>query len=60
LALKVLKALGGKVKMRRAELVQHLQAQDYSEREIDAMLKGLHNAGVLRCIVGKYSEVFVA
>jgi len=35
----VLKALGGKVKMRRADLVQHLQAQDYSENEIDAMLK---------------------
>jgi len=39
LALKVLKALGVKVKMRRADLVQHLQAQDYSENEIDAMLK---------------------
>jgi hypothetical protein len=60
LALKVLKALGGKVKMRRAELVQHLQAQDYSEKEIDAMLKALHTAGVLRCTVGKYSEVYVA
>ena len=60
LALKVLKALGGKVKMRRAELVQHLQAQDYSEKEIAAMLKGLHTTGVVRCTVGKYSEVHVA
>ncbi|HEY3155365.1 MAG TPA: hypothetical protein VGK76_01895 [Candidatus Eisenbacteria bacterium] len=60
LALKALKALGGKVRVRRAELVQHLQAQNYSEKEIDAMLKGLHTAGVLRCTVGKYSDVYVA
>src|SRR6266849_1584088 len=30
LALKLVRALGGKAQMRRAELVQHLQAQDYS------------------------------
>ena len=60
LALKVLKALGGKAKMRRADLVQHLQAQDYAGKEIDATLKGLHTAGVVRCTVGKYSDVHVA
>src|ERR1700688_1989839 len=49
LALKLVKALGGKAQMRRADLVQHLQAQDYSENEIDAMLKGLHSSGVLTC-----------
>jgi hypothetical protein len=60
LALKLAKALSGKVQMRRAELVQHLQAQDYSENEIDAMLKGLHSTGVLKCGVGRYSDAHVA
>jgi len=59
LALKLVKALGGKDQMRRAELVQHLQAQDYSEKEIDAMLKGLHTSGVLTCAPGRYSDVRV-
>jgi hypothetical protein len=59
LALKLLKALGGKAKIRRAELVQHLQAQDYSAIEIDAMLRGLHAAGIVKCSVGKYSDVFI-
>jgi len=60
LGLKLVKALGGKAKMRRAELVQHLQAKDYSEDEIDAMLKGLHSAAVIKVSVGKYSDVYVA
>ena len=60
LALKLVKGLGGKAKIRRAELVQHLQAQGYSEGEVDAMLKRLHSAGVLKCTVGKYSEAYVA
>jgi phage replication-related protein YjqB (UPF0714/DUF867 family) len=60
LALKVVKALGGKAKMRRADLVQHLQAQGYSETEIDVMLKGLHAAGVFKCSVGKYSDACIA
>jgi hypothetical protein len=58
LALKLVKALGGKAQVRRAELVQHLQAQDYSENEIDSMLKGLHSVGVLKVTVGKYSDVY--
>lgn len=60
LALKLVKTLGGKDKMRRAEMVQHLQAQDYSENEIDDMLKGLHSSGVLKCAVGRYSDVYIA
>jgi len=60
LALKLVKALGGKAQMRRADLVQHLQAQDYSENEIDAILKGLHSSGVLTCAPGRYSDVRVA
>jgi hypothetical protein len=60
LALKLVRALEGKAKMRRAELVQHLQAQGYSEAEVDSMLKKLHSAGILKCTVGKYSEAYVA
>ena len=60
LALKIVHALDGKEKMRRAELVQHLQAQEYKEREADSMLKKLHKSGVLKCTVGKYSEPYVA
>jgi hypothetical protein len=60
LALKLVKALGGKTQMRRADLVQHLQVQGYLENEIDAMLRGLHSEGVLRCAVGRYSDVHIA
>ncbi len=60
LALKLVRALAGKSKMRRAELVQHLQAQGYQETEVDAMLKTLHSAGVMKCTVGKYSDTFIA
>jgi hypothetical protein len=60
LALKLVKALDGKAMMRRAELVQHLQAEGYQEKQIDAALKGLHSAGVLKCTVGKYSDAYVA
>src|SRR5262249_39571823 len=37
LALKVIRALDDKAKIRRAELVQHLQAQGYSESEVDSI-----------------------
>ena len=60
LALKIVHALDGKAKMRRAELVQHLQAQEYTEHEAEAILTKLHQAGVLKCTVGKYSEAYVA
>jgi hypothetical protein len=60
LALKLVRALNGRQKMRRAELIQHLQAEDYDEVAIDTMLKKLHKAGVLKCTVGKYSDAYVA
>lgn len=60
LALKLVKALNGKQQIRRAELIQSLQAQGYEQVHIDAVLKGLHSAGVLKCTVGKYSEVYIA
>lgn len=60
LALKLVKALDGKVKIRRADLVQHLQAQGYSDNETDQMLRRLHAEGILKCTVGKYSEAYIA
>jgi hypothetical protein len=60
LALKLVRALNGKAQMRRAELVQNVQAQGYEEAEIEGMLKGLHSAGILKCTVGKYSDAYVA
>jgi len=60
LAIKMVRALDGKEKMRRAELVQHLQAMEYAELEIDFMLKKLHSSGVFKCTVGKYSEAYIA
>ena len=60
LAIKTIRALDGKAKMRRAELVQHLQAEGYTESEADEMLRKLHSAGLVKCTVGKFSEAYVA
>lgn len=60
LAIKIVRALDGKPKIRRAELVQHIQALGYAETEIDRMLKKLHASGVVRCTRGKYSDAYVA
>lgn len=60
LALKTVRALDGKAKMRRAELVQHLQAQGYAERDVEAMLKKLHSGGVIKSTVGRFSQAYVA
>ena len=60
LALKVVHALDGKAKMRRAELVSHLKGIGYPDAEIENMLKGLHSSGIVRCTVGKSSEAYIA
>lgn len=60
LATKIVHALDGRPKMRRAELIQHLQAAGYKEQEVDHMLKKLHSSGVVKCTVGKYSEAYIA
>jgi len=60
LGLKLVRTLSGKATIRRAELVQHLQAQDYTETEIEAVLKGLHSHGVLKCTVGRYADAYIA
>lgn len=60
LALKVVRAIDGKDEIRRAELVQHLQALGYSEKEADQMIKKLHTAGMIKCTVGKSSVAYIA
>lgn len=60
LALKLVHALDDKTKMRRSELVQHLQAQGYEESEVNSLLKKLNVSGILKCSVGKYSEAYIA
>jgi len=60
LALKIVRALDGKERIRRAELAQHLQAQQYSEAEADYMLKKLHAQGVVTTTKGRYADVHIA
>ncbi|WP_315711647.1 MULTISPECIES: hypothetical protein [unclassified Bradyrhizobium] len=56
-SLKAVRALDAKSKIRRAELVQHLEAKGYETDEVEWVLKQLHNTKVIRVTVGKYSEV---
>jgi hypothetical protein len=60
LAIKTVRALDGKDKVRRAELFQLLQAREYEEREVEFILKKLHSSGIVKCTVGKYSEAYIA
>lgn len=60
LSLKIIRALDGTAQMRRAVLVQILQADGYKEGEVDTMLKKLNSSGVVKCTVGKYSDVYIA
>ena len=60
LAIKIVRALDGKIKIRRAQLFQQLQAKGYVETEIDTMLKILHDAGVVKSTVGRYADTYVA
>ncbi len=60
LALKVVHALDVKVNVRRADLVQQLQAGGYRKPEIDAMLRNLHRSGLVMTSKGRYADVTVA
>ena len=60
LALKLIHYLDGKAKVRRADMVQSLQARGYSEEEISDMLAKLHKEGLLKVSRGRFSEVRVA
>jgi hypothetical protein len=60
LSIKIIHCLDGKDKIRRAELVQHLQAKGYGEPAIESMLKKLHSTGIIKCTVGRFADVHVA
>jgi hypothetical protein len=60
LALKLIHYLDGKSKARRADIVQSLQAADYSEDAISEMLTKLHKGGLLKVSRGRFSDVRVA
>jgi hypothetical protein len=60
LALKTIRAFDEKSKMRRAELVQHLQARGYAEKDIDITLKKLGDCGMIKCTVGRFSDVQIS
>ena len=60
LALKLVRFLDGKSKMRRADVTQAMQAQSYTESEIHDMLKKLHDEGLLRVTRGRYADVSLA
>jgi hypothetical protein len=60
LALRLIHSLDGRAFVRRAEVVQLVQAKGYRTDDIEAMLKRLHGAGLLRCSVGRESKVRVA
>ena len=60
LAIKVIRQLDGKPKIRRLDLIQNLQAENYTKAEVEQVLKKFHKAGVLNCTQGKYSDVRIA
>jgi hypothetical protein len=60
LALKIIHTLDGREEIRRAELIQSLQAKGYSEKEIEVMLKKLHDKQVIHCSVGRNSSVIIS
>jgi hypothetical protein len=59
LAHKLIRTLDGKDSVRRTDLVQHLQAQNYSADDINDCLKGLHSKKIINCAQGRYSDVTV-
>jgi hypothetical protein len=62
LALKVIHTLDGVQEVRRADIVQRLQADNsrYTEDEIDDMIKRLHKAKLIRSQQGPHSRVHIA
>jgi hypothetical protein len=60
LALKLIHHLDGREKARRADMVQSLQVNRYSEREISDMLSKLNKEGLLKVGRGRFSEVRIA
>ncbi len=62
LALKVIHKLDGSTQVRRADVVQQLQGDvaQYSERDVDDMIKKLHRAKLVRSQQGPHARVQIA
>jgi hypothetical protein len=62
LALKIIHYLDGETDVRRADIVQHLQADQsrYTANEIDSMIAKLHDAKLIRSQQGPYARVQIA
>lgn len=62
LALKIVHALDGARDVRRADIVHKLQADPsrYTAEEVDAMLKKLHSAKLIRSQQGPYARVQIS
>lgn len=60
LALKQVHYLDGKNEVRRADLVQSVQAAGYTASDVEEMLKSLHTAGLLNVSRGRIAKVHVA
>lgn len=60
LAIKAIRCFDGLDKIRRAELVQKRQANNYKEKQIDEVLKKMHVLGIIKCSVGRFSDVVIA
>jgi len=62
LALKVIHSIDGSLQVRRADIVQQLQADvsRYSAADIDEMIKRLHRAKLIRSQQGPYARVQIA
>lgn len=60
LALKMIRPLDGRAKIRRAEFVQNLQASGYKESTIEYVFKVLQKHQILTCTSGRFADVFIA
>jgi hypothetical protein len=60
LALKLIHGLSGAVEVRRVDLIQRLQAQGYSAKQVEEMITKLKDVGLITSRVGRYSTISVA
>ena len=61
LALKIIHQLDGQAAMRRADIVQAMQADpsQYREEEANSMIVALHKAGLIQSLQGPHSKVWI-
>ena len=61
LALKIIHFLDGRPEVRRDDLVQELRADhsNYMEKEIETVVKALHNQGLIVSQPGRYSRISI-